>query len=162
MGAFGAGDWRRYGSTKMKITEIDKNNIHKIKDLWEELNAHHCEKSSHFKFHFESFSFEKRIEGLLDKEHLVIYAVEIKSSLVGYCIATVNGRNGEIDSLYIKKEYRGDGLGNKLTEKALAWIDKLGCNEVKVYIAEGNESSLPFYERFGFRERFRVLQIKKP
>jgi ribosomal protein S18 acetylase RimI-like enzyme len=146
----------------MKIIEIEKAEIHKIKDLWEELNSFHYKKSSHFKFHFECFTFEKRIERILTKEHLMIYAAEINSDFVGYCIATVNGNIGEIDSIFIKKEHRGKHLGYKLTQKALSWLNKFDCDVINVYVVEGNESALPFYKKFGFRERFRVLQIKKP
>ena len=92
----------------MEIIEIKKAEISILKGLWEELNSHHGEKSSHFKFYFKSFTFEKRIEKLLTKEHLVIYAAEINSDLVGYCIATVNGNLGEVDSIFVKKEHRGN------------------------------------------------------
>ncbi|MBN1267122.1 MAG: GNAT family N-acetyltransferase [Anaerolineales bacterium] len=144
----------------MEIVEIKKAEIAKIKVLWEELNAYHRERSTHFKAHFASFTFEKRIEKLQVKDQLVIYAAEIDSELVGYCIATVKGKIGEIDSLYIQKEYRGDNLGRKLTEKALSWLNKFECDEIYVYVAEGTEPVLPFYETLGFRERYRVLQIR--
>ena len=145
----------------MEIIEINKAEISKIEDLWVELNSYHGEKSSHFKFHFESFTFEKRIERLLTKEHLVIYVAEINSNPVGYCIATVNENLGEIDSIFIKKEHRGNNLGHKLIQKALSWLNKFKCDVINVFVAEGNESALPFYEKFGFRERYRVLQIMK-
>jgi ribosomal protein S18 acetylase RimI-like enzyme len=145
----------------MKIVEIEKAEIHKIKNLWEELNSCHGEKSSHFKSHFESFVFEKRIERLLAKEHLVIYAAESNSELVGYSIATVDGNLGEIDSIFVKKAHRGNNLGHRLTEKALSWLSQFDCDAINVHVAEGNESALPFYEKHGFRERYRVLQLKK-
>ena len=98
----------------MEIIEIKKDEIFKIADLWEGLNVHHGKKSSHFKSHFESFTFEKRIEQLLTKEHLAIFATQTNSDLVGYCIATVNSNLGEIDSIFVKKEYRGNNIGYDL------------------------------------------------
>ena len=44
--------------------------------------------------------------------------------------------------------------------KALEWLKAHQCNEVAIYIAEGNESVLPFYRKFGFFERFVVMQNK--
>lgn len=145
----------------MKIVVIEKCDVTQVQPLWEELNALHLEKSSNFRKHFESLTFEKRIENLLAKEHIIIYVVEVDSNLVGYCIATVNGQVGEIDSLYIKQEYRGNRLGERLINQALSWLNQQGCNEINIYVAEGNESVLSFYENFGFKERFRVLQMRK-
>jgi ribosomal protein S18 acetylase RimI-like enzyme len=152
----------RYSKNKMEIIEIKRDEIFKIADLWEELNVHHGKRSSYFKSHFASFTFKKRIEQLLKKEHLAIFAAQTNSDLVGYCIASVNSDFGEIDSIFVKKEYRGKNIGYELTQKALSWLNEFECDAINVSVAEGNESALPFYEKFGFRERFRVLQIRKP
>jgi len=144
----------------MKIVEIDREDISRIKGLWEALNTHHARKSRHFKDRFEALTFERRFGRLLEKEHLVIYAASEGPELVGYCVATESDSRGEVDSLYIKDEYRDKELGRKLTEKALSWLEQFECDEVILYVAEGNESVLPFYEKLGFRERYRVLQIQ--
>ena len=47
-----------------------------------------------------------------------------------------------------------------LTEAAMSWLSSLECSQVNVYVAEGNEEAIPFYEKFGFKKRFHVLQIK--
>jgi diamine N-acetyltransferase len=144
----------------MEIIEIDREDIGRIKGLWESLNAHHARKSRYFRDRFEALTFERRFDRLLAKEHLVIYAASKGPELVGYCVATESESRGEIDSLYIREEYRGRDLGRKLTEKALSWLEQFECDEVILYVAEGNESVLPFYEKLGFRERYRVLQIR--
>jgi len=146
----------------MNIIEIDKNELQWIRSLWEELNALHGSRSTHSKDHFANFTFERRIEMLMDREHLVVFAVQSAIELVGYCIATANGGSGELDSLYVRKAYRGAGLGARLSNRALEWLNMMGCTEIRVAVAEGNEEAIPFYQRLGFQERFRVLQLKKP
>ena len=147
----------------MEIVEIEKSEVMKIKGLWNQLNALHWEKSSHFKSHFESFTFKKRIERLFAKKNVAIFAAQINSDEpVGYCMATENEGVGEIDSIFVKDEFRGNGFGKKLTQKAITWLDRFHCHEINVRVAEGNESVLLFYEQFGFKERFRVLQIQTP
>jgi ribosomal protein S18 acetylase RimI-like enzyme len=80
---------------------------------------------------------------------------------IGYCIATVDGLNGEIDSLFVVAAYRGKGVGKELMSCALRWLEEQKCETVRVSIAEGNESALNSYRRFGFAERLMVMQMKQ-
>ena len=48
----------------MEICELDKTELYKIKDLWQELNAHHQKQSIYFKDHYATYTFEKRIKKL--------------------------------------------------------------------------------------------------
>ena len=43
---------------------------------------------------------------------------------------------------------------------ALKWLEEQNCDTIRVYIAEGNENVLGFYRKFGFAERFVVMQKK--
>ncbi len=78
----------------MKIKKMSAEHIHDIKPLWENLNAYHLSKSTHFKNHFAKFTFEKRMEGLKKRNRLIVYVAEEGSEKVGYCIATVDGVTG--------------------------------------------------------------------
>ena len=149
-------------SGEAQIVEISKNEIHLIQPLWNALNQHHWEQSAHFKSHFCSFSFSDRCRKLLAAEALHILAAQENNQLVGYCIASTHQDVGEIDSLYVLPEYRSQQLGEILTTKAMEWLTQQSCSELNVYVAEGNEQASSFYERFGFRHRFNVLQIKNP
>ena len=142
----------------MKIIELDRNNINDIKFLWNELNSYHYEVSTHFKKYFEIFTFEKRIQELIKKEKLKIFVVEFEGQYIGYCIVTVNNGQGEVDSIYIQAEYRNNKLGEQLMRKTLEWFKAHQCNEIRIKVAEGNESVLEFYRKYGFFERFVVIQ----
>lgn len=144
----------------MDIIEIPKDRIYEIEQLWCELNAHHHKNSKNFKGHFASFTFSERLKKLNAIDELVIFAAQIDSDLVGYCIASFSNDVGEIDSLYIKPKFQGALLGQKLTEAALSWLSRFDCSHINVAVAEGNEKAIPFYEKFGFKERFHILQIK--
>ena len=145
----------------MDIVEIPKDKIHEIEPLWRELNSLHREKSKNFKEHFSLLTFSERTQKLLAMEHLAIFAAEDNAQWVGYCIASSSDGAGEIDSLYIKPQYQGAALGLLLTETAMSWLTALGCHQMSVAVAEGNEAAIPFYEKLGFKKRFEVLQIKK-
>ncbi len=142
----------------MKVRTITTKQIHEIKDLWQELNAHHVLKSTVFKDHFLNFTFKKRMEGLKKRERLIGFVAEEKGKKIGYCIATVHNSIGEIDSLYVRSRYRGKGVGEQLMSLALEWIKQQACGTTTLSVAEGNEEVLGFYRRFGFSERLIVMQ----
>ncbi len=142
----------------MKIKTITRDEINSIRTLWEKLNAHHLLRSTHFKDHFSKFTFENRMESLEKRDCLIGYVAEDNGESIGYCIATVNGRMGEIDSIFVDERHRGKGVGEELMSLALKWLEEQECETIKVSIAEGNENVLGFYRRFGFAERFIVMQ----
>lgn len=144
----------------MQIKAITQDNIGVIKRLWEELNTHHLSHSTHFTHHFSKFRFEDRMEALKKRDQFIAYVVENNLECIGYCIATVHDHSGEIDSLFLDAAYRGKGYGKTLMDLALKWLENQHCETIRVSIAEGNEGVLDFYRRFGFAERFVVMQRK--
>jgi ribosomal protein S18 acetylase RimI-like enzyme len=144
----------------MQIKTITRDNIGIIKSLWEDLNAHHLSHSTNFTHHFSKLRFEDRVEALKKRDQFIAYVAESGHESVGYCIATVHDRAGEIDSLFLSAAYRGKGYGKALMDLALNWLNDQNCETIRVSIAEGNEEALDFYRRFGFAERFVVMQKK--
>ncbi len=142
----------------MKISELERNCLDRIKPLWESLNAYHLSKSTSFKKHFSTFTFERRMETLGRRDHLIAFVAEDNDKPVGYCIASVDGVLGEIDSLFVKEAYRGKGIGEGLMTFGLNWLEEHDCETIRVSIAEGNQDVLDFYRKFGFAERMIVMQ----
>ncbi|MGK0467383.1 GNAT family N-acetyltransferase [Clostridium sp.] len=77
-----------------------------------------------------------------------------KAVYIGYCINSINkDLIAEIESLFIEKNYRKYGLGDKLMNRSLEWLNS---NQVKIKIievAEGNENVLKFYKKYGFYKK---------
>jgi L-amino acid N-acyltransferase YncA len=55
---------------------------------------------------------------------------------------------GELSSIYILKEYQGQGIGKLLAKPVIKEIEKLGINTMLVLVLEDNNSRL-FYEALG-------------
>ncbi len=82
-----------------------------------------------------------------------------KDLYIGYCISTVNKELiGEIDSLFVEKEYRKYGLGDQLMNRALDWLNNNKVKTKIIGVAEGNENVLEFYKRYGFYKRRVILE----
>lgn len=58
---------------------------------------------------------------------------------------------GCLNHLYLRKGYRGTGIGSKLYDMSMDWMKNHGDIDLAfVYISNGNDSALDFYLRHGF------------
>ncbi|MBM7583943.1 L-amino acid N-acyltransferase YncA [Bacillus pakistanensis] len=55
---------------------------------------------------------------------------------------------GELSSIYILKEFQGQGIGKSLAKPVIKELEKLGINTMLVFVLEDNNSRL-FYEAMG-------------
>ena len=142
----------------MKISTLVVEEIARIKPLWESLNKVHHTNSNNWKKHFTDFTFEKRMESIRGSEKFSVFISINDDDISGYCIASINEGVGEIDSIFVKKQYRKALIGKKLVEKSIEWLESQKIHSIKVGIAEGNESVLPFYEKLGFKKSLTILK----
>jgi len=145
----------------MEIIEFDRSRLPEIEGLWRELNAHHAQHASNFKNYFETLTFESRIKQLQHKENLSLLVSSDSGEYVGYCIATTDKSKGEIDSIYVKAGHRGQKIGHQLITRAMDWLRLHHCSEIVLYVAEGDEEVLGFYEKYGFAKRYTIMEISK-
>lgn len=61
---------------------------------------------------------------------------------------------GEIVALYVLQAYQGHGLGRMLMERCLAGLSQ---PRVALFVLDGNEKAIGFYEHMGFRLTGHVL-----
>lgn len=64
----------------------------------------------------------------------------------------------EVQRIYIKKEYQGNGLGKQLFEFALDLAERSGCDWVWLGVWEHNLKAQAFYAKYGF-EKFSQHQF---
>lgn len=137
--------------------------LDKVEPLWEKLNKYHESKSTHFANKFKNFKFYTRRKKFEDTNttKLKVDLVQdvFNNTYIGYCITTINSENiGEIESLFLEKNYRGIGIGDKLMEKALSWLRKNNINKKIIGVIAGNEGALKFYEKHGFYKKVMLLE----
>ena len=90
-------------------------------------------------------------------------ALDASEALIGYCVSSIDKwLTGEIDSIFVTPQCRGQGIGTTLMEKALEWLNSKGAKKKIVSVAVGNEQAYVFYEQFGFYPRRTLLEQKKP
>lgn len=141
----------------MNICIVEKSitEIELIKPLWEKLNFIHFDKSVYFKNKYEKFTFNRRIESIYRKAQNGIIKIDMlldndTGNYVGYCLSSIEEKLGEIDSIYIEKEYRKFNLGDKLMKNALNWFESNLITNVEINVVYANDEVVSFYERYGF------------
>lgn len=63
-------------------------------------------------------------------------------------IRYLNAHLAKIERVAVLPAYRGRGIGRQLMEKAICWIQKQGCHEVKI---NAQIHAKQFYEKLGFQ-----------
>ena len=145
----------KYGDTEL---------LDSIEPLWQDLNSLHAEKSLHFKQDYRAFSFETRKQDLIEKSKRGSLRVSISSDeqnrIFGYCVSSIQDREGEIDSIFVREAQRRKGIGSELMEDCMNWFRDNHINRIKVGVAQGNEDTFQFYEKFGFYPRVTYLTTR--
>ena len=136
------------------ITTGSSELLDRVAPLWEELNTFHVGTGKAFFGDLSERSFDTRKTQLIKsavKMHVLIASVK---NDVGYCVSTIDNEGvGEIDSLYIKREYRSKGLGKRMVEASLHWLNENNVKKKVVVVLEGNAEALEFYQSLGFLPR---------
>ncbi len=82
-----------------------------------------------------------------DKRALV---AKYQDEVIGFATAKrYKDQTPKIGALYVLEEHQGKGIGKKLINEALTWLD--AENEpVVLEVVKGNDDTIDFYERRGF------------
>ena len=89
-----------------------------------------------------------------DTGRKVIFVYDTGHELVGFVrVALMDSWlcPGQVESLYVRDDYRSQGVGQVLMAQALAWCATHGAAEVGLHVSASNAGATRFYARLGFR-----------
>jgi diamine N-acetyltransferase len=89
-----------------------------------------------------------------------VWLAERDGAAVGYAVAgpchlphpEVTPACGELQRIYVDKAAQGEGLGGRLMEIALDWLERDGPRRLWIGVWSGNVGAQRLYERAGFRK----------
>ena len=95
--------------------------------------------------------FEAEVFPYADTQ-LIMVKDEDLNRYVGFAYS-VMGRDqkGNLKLFYLEDAYRGKGVGSKLFEDAMEFIEAHQPDETLIYVSNSNEQALGFYKSKGFR-----------
>lgn len=143
--------------------DIPFSEISIIKGLWEKNREYHENISEHFGDLYEDLVFEERMNyfSSFDGQHLKITAAEDSdNNILGYAISAFEGNEGCIHSLHVAESYRGSGIGKKLMNSHIDWLQNNGCKDISITVAVENLNTIEFYKNLGFKENTIEMRLK--
>ena len=87
----------------------------------------------------------------------IVYVAVLDDKIVGYCIGETTFRDekmqklglAEINSLYIRPDFQGKGLGQRLFKKVADALKAQGNNKAGLDVFKDNLKARKFYEKIG-------------
>ena len=106
----------------------------------------------------DSYSVEQHAKYLSDP-NCAMWLVERDGQALGYALAgrpctlphdEVRPEDGELKRLYVSSTAQGSGVGAKLFEQALGWLERDGPRTLWISVWSENHGAQRFYARYGF------------
>lgn len=133
-----------------------------VQDLMRQLNEF-----SHNDQTFRRDSFERTF-AMMEKNPDVYHNVvcERRHIIVGfmalmfYCSFMHQVGSAQINELVVAKSSRGQGIGSRLIEYAIAEAKARGMDEIEVSTEPGNHKAIQFYRKMGFDGEYLLLGME--
>ena len=91
---------------------------------------------------------------------------EAEGKVIGYLVGYLRRSSSlrpvkmaELESMYVREAYRGQGVGQQLVQKFLEWARERGVERVSVTAYVANERAVAFYEKLGFTAKSLTLEL---
>jgi ribosomal protein S18 acetylase RimI-like enzyme len=86
----------------------------------------------------------------LKSKNFFAFLAQKDSQCVGNIMFRLINTNVNIDKIVVKKEFRYQGIGTKLLEKAIGIGKSKNANQVFLTVSDGNIYAIDFYTKHGF------------
>jgi GNAT superfamily N-acetyltransferase len=163
---------------------ISEDHIQSIKDLCNELMAYQKSIAHIHSELFDDMNFESRmIPSVKSAKANFLVVAKDDQEIVGYAYSNIapkliytndfatldcdsffdlNSVKGDdvgcLSQFYIKDGYRSMGIGSVLFEKSIDWLKSFkSINDLFIFVSNGNENALKFYQRKGFKISHQIL-----
>lgn len=153
---------------KVEIREANINDFKKIQNLNNEL----------FKFEYNKFDNSLKVgwpyqeEGknyFIDMiENNKVYVAIINNEIIGYLAGQIGVDKpcitrftAEIDNMYIKNEYRKNGIGKLLIDRFKEYCEEKEVERIIVTAFHGNINAIEFYRKSGFSSYELTLKLDR-
>ncbi|GAB4576618.1 MAG: GNAT family acetyltransferase [Roseibium sp.] len=93
---------------------------------------------------------DKDIDRKLSDRTGIFPLLVLEERVVGSVMASYDGHRGSVYYLGIDPEFRLHGLGHKLMAHCESYLTGLGCPKVDLFVRQGNEAVIRFYEQLGY------------
>jgi len=95
---------------------------------------------------------------MIDSSKTEVIVAETSNELIGSAYVDIRAASsylnhsyyGYLGFMYVKPEYRGQGVNKKIVEELKSWARKKGITELRLDVYDENDSAIKAYEKAGF------------
>ncbi len=153
----------------MKIRQATSNDVSQIIPLLDGINKIHIEKRPDVFKNKTNEEIKNNLEEMMLDENNIILLAEDNQIIKGILICKVkeienhiNLKNAKvlwINEIGIKQEYRRNGIGSALIQRAKEIAKENNCVRLELNCWEFNENAIKFYKNLGLTTQRRVMEI---
>ena len=93
---------------------------------------------------------DKDIDRKLTDRNGGFFVVIEKDAVIGSVMVSYDGHRGSIYYLSVDPGCQGKGLGKLLMKHCEEFLLELGCPKINLFVRQGNEAVMEFYQQLGF------------
>jgi ribosomal protein S18 acetylase RimI-like enzyme len=159
----------------MQIVRGDVSRVDEVGPLFQAMHEHHRSCGEQLlPFRPDEDAWARRrpyYVSLLESGRGHLLLAEDGGRVIGYAMVSETrgqatlvtaDRMAELETLSVADGARGRGVGSALMEAAYAVMRQLGIDEVMLYVLDGNERAMRFYERRGMKPYLHVMLGRVP
>ncbi len=104
---------------------------------------------------------------LMEADDSEVFVAEIDGSIVGSGFGKIEEnkpkftekRYGYIGFIFVRKEFRRQGIAEKIVSHLFDWFKERGLNEALLKVYDGNTGAIKAYEKIGFQSGLIEMKI---
>jgi GNAT superfamily N-acetyltransferase len=142
------------------ITRAGVEHVAAIRELWKEFMDFHAARDPHYERSDDGDAlFADYVTGLLANADAVVLVAVEAGAVLGYALGKIDHlspgfrrrRYGLIADVAVTASARRAGLGSRFDEMLRTWFRDKGIRRVQLRAATGNEVSIAFWQKRGYR-----------
>ena len=116
----------------------------------------------------DGYKVDNWYPNFIDKDYSQLFIAVNDNEILGYTYVKIITSDdspeiyteASISGIYIKENFRRQGIATKLINEAKKWCISKGVIYFKLNVLEGNNPALNLYRKLGFTDFSRVLRMK--
>ncbi|MCR5145832.1 MAG: GNAT family N-acetyltransferase, partial [Clostridia bacterium] len=105
----------------------------------------------------ENYEVKNFYEQYIENENMCILVAKENENYMGYIYGFIqengnlfNNKIAQLDALFVKEQYRGNGIAKSLMKEFINWSKEKGATYVELSVCKDNTNAISLYEDEGF------------
>lgn len=105
----------------------------------------------------ENYKVQEFYEKFIDSDNKIILVARDNDIILGYVYGFIqdngnlfNNKIAQLDALFVKEQYRGNGIARSLMKDFINWAEEKGAAYIELSVCKDNTNAINLYENEGF------------